>query len=103
MWVVPPTQPLAYNAAELADLLGVSEWLVRRNVDRIPHLRLGNRLIFPAHAIDLWLERTPLVALLRGVDRAGTTPADGSTAAAPAPGFADPARVQVPPTSERAR
>jgi hypothetical protein len=51
---------LTWSAAELAKELGVSEWLIRRNLDHIPHLRIGQRVVFPKVAIRRWLEEEPL-------------------------------------------
>src|ERR1700733_7889426 len=50
---------LTWSARELAAELGVSEWLIRRNMDVIPHLRLGQRVVFPKVAVGKWLEDLP--------------------------------------------
>ena len=63
---------LTWTAAELAAELGVSEWLLRRNLDRVPHLRIGQRVMSPKVAVSRWLEEEPLVLLAlerRGVRR----------------------------------
>ena len=54
---------LTWSAEELAVELGVSEWLVRRNLDLIPHLRIGQRVVFPKFAVRKWLEEQPFGVL----------------------------------------
>jgi len=58
---------LTWSAEELAVELGVSEWLVRRNLDLIPHLRIGQRVVFPKFAVRKWLEEEPLGVLAPGL------------------------------------
>ena len=54
------TERKAYNVTRVAEMLGVSVdtvyELVRGN--RIPHKRLGRRIIIPASAFDEWLNDT---------------------------------------------
>ena len=57
---------LTWSAEELASELGVSEWLIRRNLGRIPHLRIGQRIVFPKVAVARWLEDEPLALLALG-------------------------------------
>jgi hypothetical protein len=45
---------LTWSAEELAAELGVSEWLVRDRLRQIPNLWLGQRLVFPKHAVNRW-------------------------------------------------
>ena len=47
----------AYSAAEAAEELGVSQWLVREAIRRgeIRSIRIGKRIIIPAAAIDRFL------------------------------------------------
>ncbi|GAC1317284.1 MAG: hypothetical protein NVSMB12_14980 [Acidimicrobiales bacterium] len=54
---------LTWSTIELAEELGVSEWLIRHNLDRIPHLRIGQRVVFPKFAIRTWLAEEPLAVL----------------------------------------
>ena len=52
-------QPTAtYNVKQTASALGVSEKLVYRMVEQgeIPHLRISNRIVFPRHLFDEWLD-----------------------------------------------
>ncbi len=68
---------LTWSSPELAAELGVSEWLVRHHVEQIPHLWIGQRLVFPKAAIARWLEQDGLTALSRTA-RVTPTP-DGSS------------------------
>ena len=47
----------AYSVSEAADVLGVSQWLVREAIRRgeIRCTRIGKRIIIPATAIDQFL------------------------------------------------
>lgn len=54
---------LTWSAEELAAELGVLAWLVRRHLARIPHLRIGQRVVFPKFAVARWLEEEPLTFL----------------------------------------
>lgn len=56
----PPQQRPVLSVAEAADLLGVSQWLVLRQVGRgaIPHKRVGRRILFPRAGFLAWLEST---------------------------------------------
>jgi len=56
----PPQQRPVLSVAEAADLLGVSQWLVLRQVGRgaIPHKRVGRRILFPCAGFLAWLEST---------------------------------------------
>ncbi len=47
----------AYSVSEAADVLGVSQWLVREAIRRgeIHCTRIGKRIIIPATAIDQFL------------------------------------------------
>lgn len=49
-----------YTAAELAALLGVSEWAVyesvRRGDSRVPPIRVGRRIVFARAAVHRLLE-----------------------------------------------
>ena len=47
----------AYSVSEAADVLGVSQWLVREAIRRgeIRCTRIGKRIIIPAAAIDQFL------------------------------------------------
>jgi excisionase family DNA binding protein len=53
------SETLAYNALELAERLKVSPRTIYDLVKRgkIPHARIGDRLIFPRAEIEKWLSR----------------------------------------------
>ena len=46
----------AVTASELACALGVSERLLRSLQAQIPHVWLGNRILFPVDAVHEWLK-----------------------------------------------
>ena len=46
---------LALRPAELAQALGCSERLIRGQLHRIPHVRIGRALLFPIDCIRAWL------------------------------------------------
>lgn len=56
----PPKQripPLAYSVSSAAEALGLSEYsvyeLVRAN--RLPHVRVGRRILIPSKLLEAWL------------------------------------------------
>jgi len=53
-----PGPKLAYSAAEAAQVLGVSEWTVRRMVSagKLPSLRIERRLLIPAKRLAEWVD-----------------------------------------------
>lgn len=53
----PPERPVL-SVSEVADLLGVSQWLVLQLVGRraIPHKRVGRRILFPRGLVLTWLD-----------------------------------------------
>lgn len=53
----PPAACLAVNRREAARLLGVSERLLWTwtNLNRIPHTRMGNRVLYPVELLREWL------------------------------------------------
>lgn len=57
--------PLAYSAAYLAELLGISQWTVYRHAKegRIPSLLIGRRRVFPRAAVDAWLSEQAAASL----------------------------------------
>lgn len=48
----------ALNADELCQRIGLSKWTVYRLVaeKKIPHVKVGKRILFPVGAIEKWLE-----------------------------------------------
>ena len=48
---------LTYSAHEASKALGISEWLVRREVKagRLPHLYIGRRLVIPRASVKQWI------------------------------------------------
>lgn len=48
------------TTSEVADLLRVSEQLVRKMArqKKIPHKHLGNKIIYPVHEIEQWLAQS---------------------------------------------
>jgi excisionase family DNA binding protein len=52
-----PIQALAYTIKQAAEALGVGETLVRALIAqrRIPHCRLGDRVIVPLDSLAAWL------------------------------------------------
>ena len=47
----------AVTAAELARALGISERLVRDHQAELPHLWIGNRVLFPVDGVREWLRK----------------------------------------------
>jgi excisionase family DNA binding protein len=52
----PAIERLAYTAAEVAVMLGVSERHVYESCKRgeLPHLKIGRRIVFPHRRFDEW-------------------------------------------------
>ena len=50
----------ALNAGELCQRIGLSKWTVYRLVaeKKIPHVKVGRRVLFPVRAIEKWLEES---------------------------------------------
>lgn len=48
-------EPLVVSLATAAKLLGCSDRHIRSHLDRIPHIRIGNRLLFRVDALREWL------------------------------------------------
>lgn len=46
---------IALSLRETAEALCVSEGLIRKNLNIIPHLRFGSRLLFSIEALKDWL------------------------------------------------
>jgi excisionase family DNA binding protein len=48
------TAPLTYTVAETAELLGISRGLAYElaRTNRLPHLRLGGRIVIPRPAVE---------------------------------------------------
>lgn len=44
--------------SEVAEYLGISVSTIRKYIDEIPHIYLGQRLIFPKSALMKWLDET---------------------------------------------
>lgn len=42
------------NVREIAEYLGMSKSYIDKNVDEIPHFRLGSRILFNKEDIDKW-------------------------------------------------
>jgi excisionase family DNA binding protein len=40
---------------ELSRLLRIGRYAIERNIDSIPHVRVGRRVLFPRRAIEAWL------------------------------------------------
>lgn len=55
-------EPLAYSVAEVALLLGISEWTVRRQIDagQIPAVRYRSRLLIPRKRLEASVEQEPV-------------------------------------------
>ena len=53
-----PTPKLTLSRKEVAALLGISERLLwtLTNSRRIPHVRLGARIVYPIKELEAWLE-----------------------------------------------
>jgi excisionase family DNA binding protein len=51
-------EKLVYSVSEVAAVLGVGQTLIRSLVaeQRIPHARVGDRVLFPKAAIEAWLD-----------------------------------------------
>lgn len=49
--------PMAYRVHEAAQLLGVSPNTLREQIrlGRVPHIRMGRRIIIPHDALETWL------------------------------------------------
>ena len=47
----------AVTAAELARALGISERLVRDHQAELPHVWIGNRVLFPVDGVREWLRK----------------------------------------------
>ena len=56
----PPEPRPCLSVAEVADLLGVSQWLLLREIQRghIPHKRFGRRIVFSRERLLQWLADT---------------------------------------------
>ena len=54
----PTTTKVAYNIAEVAGLLGISETSAREGARRgeIPSKKVGHRILVPVVAFNKWLE-----------------------------------------------
>ncbi len=48
-------EPLVVSFATAAKLCGCSDRHLRKFLDRIPHLRIGNRLLFRVDSLRNWL------------------------------------------------
>ena len=48
-------EPLVVSLATAAKLLGCSDRHIRSHLDSIPHIRIGNRLLFRVDALRHWL------------------------------------------------
>lgn len=57
-YVGPTQNRLTVNRSEAAALLGISERLLWTwtNAGRIPHLRIGARVLYPLDGLRQWLE-----------------------------------------------
>ena len=49
-------EPLVVSLATASKLLSVSDRHIRSHLDSIPHIRIGNRLLFRVDALRHWLE-----------------------------------------------
>lgn len=74
---------LTWSAEELVAELGISEHLIRRHLDEIPHLIIGQRVFFPKAAIRRWLEERPLVDLGLIAPATALVPSGGPLSATP--------------------
>lgn len=54
--------PVTFDVASASQMLGVSEYLIRKLVreGRLPHIRLGVRILFRQQAIDQFLHEQEL-------------------------------------------
>lgn len=48
---------LVYTVAEVAQVLGISEWLAYQRIrsGELPSRRIGRRIVVPKAALDRWL------------------------------------------------
>jgi excisionase family DNA binding protein len=48
------TEKLAYTVSETAQVLGISEWSVRRAIanGQLPSVRFGHRVVVPRYALE---------------------------------------------------
>ena len=49
-----------YDVPEMSNLTGLPPQTIYRMAPRLPHLRIGGRLLFPKAAIDAWLDNGDL-------------------------------------------
>lgn len=51
---------LTLTVEEVADELGISKWLAYKQVNtgKIPHIRMGRRIIIPRKKFNKWLEES---------------------------------------------
>lgn len=56
-WTEPMVPPLAYSVSSAAAALGMSEYSVYEMVraNRLPHVRIGRRILIPSKMLDAWL------------------------------------------------
>lgn len=56
----PKPSPLAYSVSMAAAALGISEYSVYEMVraNRLPHVRIGRRILIPSKLLDVWLATT---------------------------------------------
>ena len=54
---VPLADRLALSVAEAALVLGISERTMRSILSRVPHIRLGGRVLIPVDELRAWLRR----------------------------------------------
>lgn len=67
--VVTPAKelaPLVVDLATAAKLVGVSDRHLRKFLDVIPHIRIGNRLLFRVDALRDWLASREAVETIGG-------------------------------------
>ena len=52
-----PKQKLALGRREAAKAIGIGERLLwtHTNMGRIPHVRIGSRIVYPVAALEQWL------------------------------------------------
>lgn len=53
----PRPTPLAYSVSTAAAALGISEYSIYEMVraNRLPHVRIGRRILIPSKMLDAWL------------------------------------------------
>ena len=51
----PNSERLALSPAEAAKAVGVSERTIRKNLHKLPHARIGNRIVIPVDSLKEWL------------------------------------------------